>query len=211
MALMTAKELEVHKTNALSKTSDAKIKKVIESAFKLVGTCMWSPQSNIDLAKWKLEPTADPKTAVQMVCWLAPIYIAYKAGVATEATIKTWNDGLVKKMKEFEKSPIRSESNYAQAEAFFKSSTAKPGTTGNPGDIVFFYRNIHRSNPELAKYSIHYAMQITGNMVVSLWNVPNDYSHIQMCSIPTLVDEIKKDTADPSKAQVTVKFAKAPW
>src|SRR5262249_55604214 len=163
--------------------------------FDLLGKCMWAAQSSIDVTKWKAEPSDDPHTAAQMVCWLAPLYIAYKAGVASESMLKKFNDGNVAQMKKLN-SQILSEPSYANAKHFEKSSKATTGP-GTPGEIVFFSCNINRSNQELAKSSIHYALLVTGNCVASLWNVPNNYNKIQLCSIPTLVEEIKKDTKEP--------------
>src|SRR5437762_637883 len=98
MALMTAKELEVLKTNLGTKKLDAKVMTVCNAAFDMIGTIMWGAASGIDIARWKLAPAKDPTPMnVSGVCWLGPLYIAYKAGVATEGKhIKAYNDATVK-------------------------------------------------------------------------------------------------------------------
>jgi hypothetical protein len=156
----------------------AYIKKTVTLAVELDGAenikwgTMGSTNIFTDYAKRDRSPT-DGRT-LEMVCWLWPIYLAWRTQVAKDAHLQDFDRNTIASIGAGQKLTdagkyaafgSRDESAMAAA-AFYRASLSTQGL-GSVGDIVFYYRQGYDQ-------PCHIAIQVSNTKVSSLWNVPRD-------------------------------------
>lgn len=163
--------------------TDANRKKVVKLALALEGDpqITWQGGGNLNnfLDNSKSDRTPKPGKYIQLVCWLWPIYVAWRCKVAKDTHLRDYkmrqdaavgtaallhNPVATKDRPKFTFGG-RDESAMGAA-AFYRAAFSKLGL-GHPGDIVFYYRSGYEQ-------PCHIAIQVDNAHVSSLWTVPRD-------------------------------------
>lgn len=91
--------------------------------------------------------TPKPNTYIQMVCWLWPIYLAWRSKVATDQHLKKYcatQEAAIGTAALLNQPGVMSfggrDESAMGAAAFYRAAISTQGL-GNPGDIVFYYRS----------------------------------------------------------------------
>lgn len=166
-----------------------------------------------DYAKSNRSPV-DGRT-LEMVCWLWPIYLAWRAGVAKDVLLEEFDRACISTMGagslltksgggSYDAFGTRDESAMAAA-AFYRASLSTQGL-GSPGDTVFYFRQGYDQ-------PCHVAIQVSNSQVSSLWNVPRDaggkyYWHPQVLDNSVLLNCI---SVENNGAQSSCRSARPPW
>lgn len=176
-----------------------KVSQVLNQAVAMEGSLTWAAMGGIE--GWAKGGETVYKSKA-MVCWLAPLYIAFQAGVAKQSMIDRYNQCALATFPIGGSGPGKvpyAEASHMGAEAFYRVSVSK--VAYNPGDVVLFYRSNY-------DHVIHYAMCMKGMQVISLWSQPNNTSSLQICSVADLSAVITKENPG---ATVSVRGVTPPW
>lgn len=182
--------------------TSAPVKKILHKALELEGSMQWVPAGST--RGWKKTPSSsDNHKQVSMVCWLAPLYIAWQAGIANDKMLTKYQccilgappggvgEGYVS----------YAESSHMGAEAFYRADLSKAYPPANAGSVVLFYRSNY-------DHAVHYAMSMGGDMVASIWSQPNNCSNLQFCTVQSLCQVI--DMNNPNTTS-SVRSVSPPW
>ena len=162
-----------------------------------------------------------------MVCWLAPLYTAYHAKVASAEVIERY-DALTMKiafgdLNRLGISPLVI--SQITAEEFY-GVKGREKATPDPGDIVVFYKPNHpdpatrtklMGHTRYGKYAqgngvaVHYAISLGGTQVVSLWMEPFGRTDLQVCTILDLQRVIAADARVALPQSLPVFAVPPPW
>ncbi|MCA9482839.1 MAG: hypothetical protein KC553_03800 [Nitrospina sp.] len=177
----------------------AKVTQVLLKAIEMEGSLNWAAAGGIDA--WTRGGETVYKTKA-MVCWLAPLYIAYQAGVAKQSMLDRYNQCALATFPLGGTGPDKvpyAEASHMGAEAFYRVSTSKGAS--KPGDVVLFYRSNY-------DHVIHYAMCMEGLKVASLWSQPNNNNTLQICTVADLSGVIQRENPGTT---VSVRGVTPPW
>ena len=207
--------------------ADPKRRKVVELALDLEGDqqITWQGGGNLSTFLDNSKSDRTPKTGkyISLVCWLWPIYVAWRCKVAKDKHLKDYKmmqDSAIGSAALLNNpvQPInpgdrphftfggRDESAMGAA-AFYRAATSGLGL-GHPGDIVFYYRTGYDQ-------PCHIAVQVSNAYVSSLWTVPNDsgglmYMWPQAVASVDLAAEIVNGMGGRGTTVVT-RHATPPW
>jgi hypothetical protein len=194
--------------------------KVLQMGQSLVGKLQWCGGGMT--TNWeKKKPSDKSHDLASMVCWMAPLYIAYQAGVADKEALKRYellvNQMTMKLAKPYDPDVDGSLSEYQTkyvgtqkashigAEAYYGRNFWQvvpivPTPVIAPGDMVYFFR----SNYE---HAVHYAVCLDSPNVLSLWTEPTKNNHLQICTIQSLMDVIREGFG----GTISLMKSKMPW
>ena len=208
--------------------ADAKRKKVVKMALTLEGDAQvnWQGGGNLNNFIDNSKSDRTPKTGkfIQMVCWLWPIYLAWRTKVATETHLKAYR--MTQDAAMFTAGVLhhpvatpKTDTDRAQpaftfgsrdesamgAAAFYRAGASSLGL-GLPGDIVMYYRAGYEQ-------PCHIAVQVSNAHVSSLWTVPRDANGIDY-NMPQAVANVDLEAAISTGANgaiVTTRHSAPPW
>ena len=186
--------------------------KTIEMGRSLTGKLIWAPSGLT--AEWqKKKADHSVHATAAMVCWLAPLYVAYQAGVVDKAWLQKYDKIVMQVMPlggmrvDVEKGTHVDKARAAHmgAEAFYRSNfwtvlPTNPKPAVAPGEMVYFFRPGY-------DHAVHYALCTKTPNVLSLWSEPNGINNLQECTIEALRDVIMDQHGGP----VTLKKSPVPW
>jgi hypothetical protein len=188
MPQLSTEEIARLVTGADAITDDNR-KKIVKLALALEGNqwITWQGGGNLNnfLDNSKSDRTPKTGTYIQLVCWLWPIYVAWRCKVAKDkhlADYKMRQDAAVGTAALLHH-PVATAATATQkarpkftfggrdesamgAAAFYRAGISTLGL-GLPGDIVFYYRSGYEQ-------PCHIAIQVDNAYVSSLWTVPRD-------------------------------------
>jgi len=180
MPQLTADQIAAIRTNA-ENIADANRKKVVLLALDLEGNdqVTWQGGGNLEnfLSNSKSNRTPKNGVYISLVCWLWPIYVAWRCKVAKKEHLNKYRmtqQAAIGTANLLHQPGVmtfggRDESAMGAA-AFYQAAISSPGL-GVPGDIVFYYRSGYEQ-------PCHIAIQVSTTQVSSLWTVPRDANGI---------------------------------
>jgi hypothetical protein len=188
MPQLSTLQLNVLKAGAAN-IGDGKRKKVVTLALNLEGDqqITWQGGGNLNNFLDNSKSDRTPKTGrfISLVCWLWPIYVAWRAKVAKDQHLRDYkmrqdvSVGTAALLNNPVADPTKNRPVFAfggrdesamGAAAFYRAAVSQLGL-GNPGDIVFYYRTGYEQ-------PCHIAIQVDNAHVSSLWTVPYDSNGI---------------------------------